>query len=207
LILVIDNYDSFVHNLARYFRLQGCETRVIRNDAISLDEIDRLSPEAIVISPGPCTPLEAGCSIEVIQRFAGQAPILGICLGHQAIVQAFGGRIVLANEPMHGRASLITHDGSSMFHSLPNPFTAGRYHSLVAEKTTMPECLRVSAKSEDFSIMAIEHEAFPIVGLQFHPESVLTTDGNRLIENFLRLAGIRPTATLPANYSDLSANQ
>jgi anthranilate synthase/aminodeoxychorismate synthase-like glutamine amidotransferase len=207
LILLIDNYDSFVHNLARYFRLQGCETHVARNDALSIAEIEKLSPAAIVVSPGPGTPTGAGCSVEVIEKFADRTPIVGICLGHQAIVQAFGGRIIRANEPLHGRESSIHHDGSAMFESIPNPFTAGRYHSLVAEKDTLPDCLRVTAKSEDFSIMAVEHENYPIIGLQFHPESVLTTDGNRMIQNFLRLAGLHPATSLPVYSSNRSANQ
>jgi anthranilate synthase/aminodeoxychorismate synthase-like glutamine amidotransferase len=163
---------------------------VFRNDAIDRDRVAALAPEAIVISPGPCTPHEAGRSIEIIQGFSGQIPMLGICLGHQALVQAFGGKIVSANEPMHGRESEIQHFGTEMFENIPSPFLAGRYHSLVAEKQSLPSCFEITARSEDFSIMAVEHRTLPLVGLQFHPESILSPCGSQLIHNFLAIAGI-----------------
>jgi anthranilate synthase/aminodeoxychorismate synthase-like glutamine amidotransferase len=184
-ILVIDNYDSFVHNLARYFRRLGCETLVVRNDAVTVDEILNLAPQAIVISPGPGTPLEAGISISTIKACADTTPILGVCLGHQAIVQAFEGSVVQSHRPMHGRESEITHSGAKMFRGIPSPFTAGRYHSLIANQDDLPRCLSVTARSADGTIMAVEHVARPIVGLQFHPESILTPHGEQLIGNFL----------------------
>lgn len=190
MILVIDNYDSFVHNLARYFRQLGCETVVVRNDKIDVEQVKRLSPQAIVISPGPCTPNEAGCSIELVKQFGSTIPILGICLGHQAIVQALGGSIVRAHEPMHGRQSSVSHFRSKMFTDIPSPFVAGRYHSLVADKMDLPAKLRVTAKTDDGTIMAVEHKTWPLVGLQFHPESILTECGYQLLINFLRTAGI-----------------
>jgi anthranilate synthase/aminodeoxychorismate synthase-like glutamine amidotransferase len=190
LILVIDNYDSFVHNLARYFRQLGFDTEVARNDALTAAEVAQMNPSAIVISPGPCTPNEAGCSLDIIRTCHRSTPILGVCLGHQAIVQAFGGQIVPANQPMHGRESEIVHVGSKMFTGIPSPFVAGRYHSLVADKISLPTCLQITARTEDHTIMAVEHETLPIVGFQFHPESILTQQGYILIQNFLRLAGI-----------------
>lgn len=193
MILVIDNYDSFVHNLARYFRQLGCETKVVRNDAISIEEIQRLNPSAIVLSPGPCDPDQAGVCLQVIQQFQTSKPILGVCLGHQAIIQAFGGTIVGAHEPMHGRDSQVEHSRSSMFTGVPSPFMAARYHSLVGQPQTIPDCLNVTAHTADqtvMAIMAVQHQTLPIVGLQFHPESVLTDCGYRLISNFLTLAKI-----------------
>jgi len=185
MILIIDNYDSFVHNLARYFRQLGHQTMVIRNDR----EIPReLKPSAIVISPGPCTPDESGCSIEVIKSFGSRIPMLGVCLGHQAIVRAFGGQIVRAAEPMHGRASDVFHQGDELFANLPSPLTAGRYHSLVADRHSLPNCLHVIATADDGTIMAIRHREFPIFGVQFHPESILTPNGYQLLTNFLTLA-------------------
>ncbi len=191
MILVIDNYDSFVHNLARYFRQLGCQTVVVRNDKIDVTQVQELQPEAIVISPGPCTPNEAGCSIELVTRFAESIPILGICLGHQAIVQALGGSIVLANEPVHGRQSSVLHSGSRMFDNIPRCFLAGRYHSLVANLSRLPVDLAVTARTEDGTIMAVEHETRPLVGLQFHPESILTDCGYQLLINFMNIAGIK----------------
>ena len=190
LILVIDNFDSFVHNLARYFRQLGCSTKVVRNDQVTVDEVFELNPTAIVISPGPCTPDKAGCSLDVIRSCHLKIPMLGVCLGHQAIVQAFGGQIVQANQPMHGRESEVIHDGSIMFDGITAPFLAGRYHSLVADKNSLPECFQITARTDDHTIMAVEHETLPIVGLQFHPESILTQHGYLLILNFLRLAEI-----------------
>jgi anthranilate synthase/aminodeoxychorismate synthase-like glutamine amidotransferase len=190
MILVIDNYDSFVHNLARYFRQLGCNTRIVRNDAITLAEISELKPTAIVISPGPSAPDDAGISLSVVQTFADSIPILGVCLGHQAIVQSFGGTIVPSHQPMHGRASTVLHVNSPMFRDIPSPFTAGRYHSLIAEKTNLPDCLTATARTDDHTIMAVEHHSLPIVGLQFHPESILTEKGYQLIFNFLKIAQI-----------------
>lgn len=190
MILVIDNYDSFVHNLARYIRQLGCETTVLRNDVVDPDRIGILAPQAIVLSPGPCTPDEAGCCLDVVKQFCSRIPILGICLGHQVLVQALGGTIVQASEPIHGRQSEIHHDGSEMFDQVPTPFVAGRYHSLVAAKTNLPPELRVTATTNDGIIMAVQHQMNPVVGLQFHPESILTECGYRLLVNFMKLANI-----------------
>jgi len=185
MILVIDNYDSFVHNLARYVRELGWATEVVRNDAIDLDWIADRRPSHIVISPGPCTPNEAGISIALIERFGPSVPILGVCLGHQCIGQAFGGKVVRAQRPMHGKTSLIRHDGGGIFDGLPNPLRATRYHSLVVAKDQLPADLAISAESEEGEIMALRHRRFPIVGLQFHPEAVLTERGYDLLRNFL----------------------
>ena len=185
MILVIDNYDSFVHNLARYLRELGWSTQVVRNDGFSLDEIAALKPSHIVISPGPCTPNEAGISVATVRRFGPTMPILGVCLGHQSIGQAFGGRIVRARRPMHGKTSMIRHDGSGIFAGLPNPLRATRYHSLVVAKEDLPEDLVITAESQEGEIMALAHRRQPIVGLQFHPEAVLTEHGYDLLRNFL----------------------
>jgi len=187
MILLIDNYDSFTYNLAQLLGQLGQELLVRRNDRISLDEVAALRPERIVISPGPCTPREAGISVELIRRFAAEIPILGVCLGHQAIGQAFGGRVVRAPRLMHGKTSQIRHDGRTLFRGLPRPFTATRYHSLMVERRTLPRCLAVSAVSEDGVIMGFRHREYPVEGVQFHPESVLTPTGAQLLENFLRL--------------------
>lgn len=189
MILLIDNYDSFVHNLARYFQRLGHPTRVIRNDETDPSHIRRLRPAAVVISPGPCAPRQAGCSVEVVRQLAGEVPVLGVCLGHQAIAEAFGGRIVRAPVPMHGRTSPVVHDGRGVFEGLPQPLTVARYHSLAVEEASLPDCLEVSARAEPNVVMAVRHRALPIVGLQFHPESVLTDHGYRLLANFLRRAG------------------
>jgi anthranilate synthase/aminodeoxychorismate synthase-like glutamine amidotransferase len=190
MILLIDNYDSFVHNLARYLRRLSHETVVMRNDAVTIEQIDRLRPQAIVLSPGPCTPNEAGVSLEVVREFSGKVPLLGVCLGHQTIGQAFGGNIVRAGEPMHGRTSLVDHLGRSLFAGLPNPMTACRYHSLVIERASLPTCLEVTASTSDGSIMAVQHREHATYGVQFHPEAILTQGGYRLLANFLELAGI-----------------
>jgi anthranilate synthase/aminodeoxychorismate synthase-like glutamine amidotransferase len=184
-ILVIDNYDSFVHNLARYLRELGWSTQVVRNDGFSLDEIAALKPSHIVISPGPCTPNEAGISVATVRRFGPSIPILGGCLGHQSIGQAFGGRIVRARRPMHGKTSMIRHKGAGVFANLPNPLRATRYHSLVVAKEDLPEDLVITAESQEGEIMALAHRRYPIVGLQFHPEAVLTEHGYDLLRNFL----------------------
>jgi anthranilate synthase/aminodeoxychorismate synthase-like glutamine amidotransferase len=189
MILLIDNYDSFVHNLARYFEELGCETDVARNDAITVDEIRRRKPQAIVLSPGPCTPREAGICGKLVRDLGPTTPILGVCLGHQAIVDALGGRIIRAPQPVHGRTSLISHGGERLFAGLPNPLRATRYHSLIADDSLLPRVLRVTARSEEGLIMALEHDTWPVFGVQFHPESVLTQSGHQLLANFLTLAG------------------
>jgi len=194
LILLIDNYDSFVHNLARYFQRLGQETVVMRNDAMTVAEVRRRKPLAIVLSPGPCTPAEAGCSVEVVRELQDELPILGVCLGHQAIAAALGGRIIRAPEPRHGRTSRIEHAAGGLFEELPSPLTVCRYHSLVVEEASLPSPLRVTARSEDGAIMALEHASRPIFGVQFHPEAALTHHGYQLLANFLRLAGVRVTA-------------
>jgi anthranilate synthase/aminodeoxychorismate synthase-like glutamine amidotransferase len=185
MILVIDNYDSFVHNLARYLRELGRETLVLRNDAVSLDDIAALAPSHIVISPGPCTPNEAGVSVAAVRRFGPSIPVLGVCLGHQAIGQACGGRVVRAKRPMHGKTSLVRHDGAGIFAGLPNPLRATRYHSLVVAREDLPDDLAIAAESEDGEIMALAHRRWPVIGLQFHPEAVLTEHGHDLLRNFL----------------------
>ncbi|WP_457570052.1 anthranilate synthase component II [Desulfurobacterium sp.] len=187
MILMIDNYDSFTYNVVQYFGTLGADIIVKRNDKITLDEIEKLNPEAIVISPGPCTPKEAGISVEVIKNFAGKLPILGICLGHQSIGYAFGAEIIRAKKLMHGKASLIEHDGKYLFEGMKNPFSAIRYHSLVIDRKTLPEEFEITAESkDDKEIMGIRHKKFPLFGVQFHPESILTEDGLKLIENFLK---------------------
>ena len=193
MILLIDNYDSFVFNLARYFRELNCEVVVVRNDALSINEIVAMQPEAIVLSPGPCTPNEAGICLEVVRQLGSTMPILGVCLGHQAIAAALGGDVVRAPEPVHGRVSLVEHSGERIFAELPNPLIATRYHSLVVPEGTLPRCLRVTArtKSADRLVMGLEHTEWPMFGLQFHPESVLTSGGHRLLQNFLVAAGLR----------------
>jgi anthranilate synthase component II len=187
MILLIDNYDSFTYNLVQYLGELGAEVEVYRNDQITLDEIERLSPERIVISPGPKTPREAGICLDLIQRFAGRMPILGVCLGHQAIGEAFGGRVVRAPELMHGKISSISHDERTVFAGLPNPFPATRYHSLIVERESLPACLEVSATSPSGLIMGLRHRRLKVEGVQFHPESIMTTAGKQLLENFLQL--------------------
>ena len=190
MILVIDNYDSFVHNLARYFRLLGQETVVYRNDAITVDQISQLAPAAIVISPGPCTPAQAGVSLEVVKKFSHQIPIFGVCLGHQAIVEALGGEVTRAGSPMHGRSSNVAHQQTDLFADIPSPFQVGRYHSLIAEKSNLPDCLIATAFDESGVVMAVEHRTALVFGVQFHPESILTEGGSQLLANFLNKCGI-----------------
>ena len=187
MILIIDNYDSFTYNLVQYLGELGAELEVRRNDETTVEEIQGMAPERIVISPGPKTPNEAGICLEVIQRFSGGMPILGVCLGHQAIGQAFGGRVVRAPEIMHGKTSLITHDGKTLFAGLPNPFPATRYHSLIVERSSLPDCLEISACSANGLIMGLRHREMKVEGVQFHPESVLTDAGKQLLANFLQL--------------------
>jgi anthranilate synthase/aminodeoxychorismate synthase-like glutamine amidotransferase len=189
MIVLIDNYDSFVHNLARYLRRLGLEARVVRNDAVSPDQVISWRPEAIVFSPGPCTPQEAGCSLGLVRLAVGQIPMLGVCLGHQTIGAALGGRVVRAPEPMHGRTSQVVHQGGGIFAGLPSPLTVGRYHSLMIEEHSLPEALEITARSEDGVVMAVAHRRWPIFGVQFHPESILTDGGYTLLANFVRLAG------------------
>jgi anthranilate synthase/aminodeoxychorismate synthase-like glutamine amidotransferase len=191
MILMIDNYDSFTYNLVQYLGILGAEVLVVRNDAISVDEVEGLHPQAIVISPGPCTPDQAGISVEVVKQYSGHIPILGVCLGHQSIVQAFGGKVVRAQRIMHGKTSPIEHNGSGVFDALPTPFEATRYHSLVAEEDSFPELLQITARStDDNEIMALVHGEHITHGIQFHPESILTCHGMDLLKNFLILGGV-----------------
>ena len=185
MILLIDNYDSFTYNLYQYFRELGAEVLVRRNDDITVGEVEALVPEQIVISPGPCTPNEAGVSVDLIRAMAGKVPILGVCLGHQSFGAAFGAEIVRAPRLMHGKTSLISHDGRGVFSGLPNPFIATRYHSLIVDEETLPEVLEVSARSDDGLIMGLRHRIYDIEGVQFHPESILTNSGKQLLGNFI----------------------
>lgn len=185
MILLLDNYDSFVYNLARYVRELGDTPAVYRNDALTVDDVVALAPSHVIISPGPCSPSEAGISTELVRRLGATVPILGVCLGHQAIGAAYGGEIVRAGQPMHGKTSLIHHRGQGLFRGLPSPFRATRYHSLVIAPASMPEELEVTASSEDGEIMAVQHRRHPVYGVQFHPESVLTEHGYRLVDHFL----------------------
>ncbi|MGB9711823.1 MAG: anthranilate synthase component II [Dissulfurimicrobium sp.] len=187
MLIVIDNYDSFTYNLVQALGTLGVSLRVFRNDEITLDGLERLGPDRLLISPGPCTPKEAGISMEAIRRFAGRIPILGVCLGHQAIGAAFGGEVVRAFRLMHGKTSMIYHDDRGIFKGLPNPFEAMRYHSLVVDEATLPACLEISARSELSELMGLRHKEFIIEGVQFHPESIMTTEGVRLLENFLEM--------------------
>jgi len=187
MILMIDNYDSFTYNLVQYLGELGAGIEVRRNDQTTLEEIERMAPDRIVISPGPKTPTEAGICLELVQKFSGRLPILGVCLGHQAIGQAFGGKVIRAPEIMHGKTSEIHHDGKTVFAGLPNPFPATRYHSLIVERGSLPACLEISATSPDGLIMGLRHKEMKVEGVQFHPESVLTAAGKQLLANFLRL--------------------
>ncbi len=192
MLLLIDNYDSFTYNLYQYLCELGAEVVVYRNDKITLEQIEEMAPERIVISPGPCTPNEAGISMAVIEHFAGRLPILGVCLGHQCIGQVFGGEVVRCHRLMHGKTSPIRHDGRTIFEGLPNPFDAVRYHSLIVRRETLPDCLEISAWADDEGeIMGLRHKEFIIEGVQFHPESVLTLPGKDLLANFLKLEGGR----------------
>ncbi|HEY0562704.1 MAG TPA: aminodeoxychorismate/anthranilate synthase component II [Methylophilus sp.] len=186
MLLMIDNYDSFTYNLVQYFGELGQDVQVYRNDEIDLATVAKLKPRHIVISPGPCTPNEAGISVPLIHEFAGKIPLLGVCLGHQSIGQAFGGKIVHAKQLMHGKTSLIHHENVGVFKDLPNPYTATRYHSLVIERASLPDCLEVTAWTDDEEIMGVRHKTLPIEGVQFHPESILTEHGHDLLNNFLK---------------------
>ncbi len=191
MLLMIDNYDSFTYNLVQYFMELGQEVRVVRNDEVSLADIDAAQPDYLVVSPGPCSPARAGISVAAIQHFAGRIPLLGICLGHQAIVEAFGGRVVRAGRLMHGKTSPIHHDGSTLFSGLPDPFTATRYHSLIAAQDSFPECLNITARTAEGEIMALEHRDLPVWGVQFHPESILSREGKDLLANYLNVSSLR----------------
>ena len=186
MVLMIDNYDSFTFNLVQYLGELGAAVRVARNDSISLAEVEQLNPQQIVLSPGPCTPDEAGITLQLIARFSGRIPILGVCLGHQAIGQAFGGKVVRASQVMHGKVSHIRHDGQGVFCGIPDDFIATRYHSLVIDRATLPDCLALTAQAEDGEIMGVRHKSLAVEGVQFHPEALLTEHGHRLLDNFLK---------------------
>lgn len=197
MILLIDNYDSFVHNLARYFNQLGQQTVVLRNDAVTLEMVHQLAPDAVILSPGPCTPDQAGISLDLVRQLSDQLPMLGICLGHQVIAQALGSSIIQASQPVHGQSSPVRHDGEGVFQGLPNPLTVCRYHSLVVDRPSIPASLQVSCWLDDDTVMGIRHREFPLVGVQFHPESVLTEGGYQLLAQFLELAGLAATSPIP----------
>ncbi|MDZ4655986.1 MAG: aminodeoxychorismate/anthranilate synthase component II [Bythopirellula sp.] len=203
MILLVDNYDSFVHNLARYIRRLGQETLVVRNDALDVSTVRRLAPQAIVLSPGPCTPREAGNSLALVSELYHEFPLLGVCLGHQTLAAAFGAKIIRAPEPMHGRTSQVTHDGTGLFTGIPSPFAVCRYHSLIIDEQTLPVEFSVTARSWDNIIMAFQHNQFPLHGVQFHPEATLTEHGFQLLANFLYIAGIK----VDKNISDLAESE
>ncbi|HFK1754945.1 TPA: aminodeoxychorismate/anthranilate synthase component II [Bacillus cereus] len=194
MILMIDNYDSFTFNLVQFLGELGQELVVKRNDEVTISDIENMKPDFLMISPGPCSPNEAGISMEVIKYFAGKIPIFGVCLGHQSIAQVFGGEVVRAERLMHGKTSLMHHDGKTIFSDIPNPFTATRYHSLIVKKETLPDCLEITSWTEEGEIMALRHKALPIEGVQFHPESIMTSHGKELLQNFI--CKYRPSATL-----------
>jgi para-aminobenzoate synthetase component 2 len=187
MLLMIDNYDSFTYNLVQYLGELGEDVRVYRNDKLTVEEIEALRPQRLVISPGPCTPKEAGISVDAIRHFAGRIPVLGVCLGHQSLAVAFGGEVVRADRLMHGKTSMIHHDGKTIFRALPNPFEATRYHSLLVKRATVPDCLEVSAETAEGEIMGLRHRSLGVEGVQFHPESILTAAGMDLLRNFLKL--------------------
>ena len=203
MILFIDNYDSFVHNLARYFHRLGQETRVVRHDATDVAAIRAEKPAALVLSPGPCTPDQAGCSLDVVRKLWDEIPILGVCLGHQVIAAAFGGRIVRAPEPMHGRTSAVFHHERGLFDHVPNPVTVCRYHSLIAEESSLPSSLEVTARTGDGIIMGIQHRDAAVFGLQFHPEAILTMHGYQMLANFLGLAGLDVVNKIPLRSDEI----
>ena len=186
MLLMIDNYDSFTYNLVQYFGELGQEVKVIRNDAITVDEIGQMKPDYLVISPGPCAPAQAGVSLAAIKEYAGKIPLLGVCLGHQAIGEAFGGKIIHAQQLMHGKTSPVFHKDVGVFRGLPNPITCTRYHSLAIERASLPDCLEITAETEDGEIMGVRHKTLPVEGVQFHPESILTEHGHQMLDNFLK---------------------
>ncbi|MFZ5646448.1 MAG: anthranilate synthase component II [Bacillota bacterium] len=194
MVLMVDNYDSFVYNLVQYLREMDREVVVYRNDRIDLEQVEKLNPDHIIISPGPCTPDEAGISLDLIKYFAGKIPILGVCLGHQAIGQAFGGRVVRAQRPMHGKTSVVSHDGRGVFSGLPQHLTVGRYHSLVVSPHGLPDCLEVTALTAAGEIMGLRHRLYHVEGVQFHPESILTPHGKNMLNNFLGARGVQSEA-------------
>lgn len=187
MLLILDNYDSFTYNLVQYFGELGVEMKIFRNDALTVDEVKKLAPDRICISPGPCTPNEAGISLELIRALGATTPILGVCLGHQSIGQVYGGDVVRADRLMHGKTSPIHHNGTSVFKGLPSPFEATRYHSLIVKRETLPDCLEITAWTEEGEIMGLRHKEHPVHGVQFHPESILTEHGKQMLENFLKL--------------------
>lgn len=187
MLLIIDNYDSFTYNLVQYFGELGAEMKIVRNDALTVDEVKALAPERICISPGPCTPTEAGISCDLIKAMGANTPILGVCLGHQSIGQVYGGDVIRAPRLMHGKTSPILHNNTSVFEGLPSPFEATRYHSLIVKKETLPDCLEITAWTAEDEIMGLRHKEYPVHGVQFHPESILTQDGKRILETFLKL--------------------
>ncbi|MFN5580156.1 MAG: anthranilate synthase component II [Akkermansiaceae bacterium] len=187
MLLILDNYDSFTYNLVQYFGELGVEMKIFRNDVITVDDVKKLAPEKICISPGPCTPNEAGISLELIRQLGPTTPILGVCLGHQSIGQVYGGEVVRADRLMHGKTSPIYHNGSSVFAGLPNPFEATRYHSLIVKRETLPDCLEITAWTAENEIMGLRHKDYPVHGVQFHPESILTENGKQMLETFLKL--------------------
>ena len=189
MILLIDNYDSFTYNLAQMLESMNQEVRVFRNDRIELSGMRKLGPAELVVSPGPCTPTEAGISVEAIRQFGSRIPVLGVCLGHQAIAAAYGGKVVRADQIMHGKTSLVFHDGRSLYQGLPNPFEAIRYHSLIVERRSLPDCLEVSSWTEEGEIMGLRHREYEVEGVQFHPESILTKEGPKIVHTFLRMGG------------------
>jgi anthranilate synthase/aminodeoxychorismate synthase-like glutamine amidotransferase len=191
MILMIDNYDSFTYNLVQYLQQLGAEVLVKRNDAISVEEIEALAPEAIFLSPGPCSPKEAGVTVAVIRRFHQTIPMMGVCLGHQAIGYAFGAEVVRAGRVMHGKTSPILNDGRTIFAGLPSPLTAGRYHSLIVDRESLPACLKITAETAEGEVMGLRHETYPVEGIQFHPESILTPQGKRIIRNFLNMLPVK----------------
>lgn len=205
MILLLDNYDSFVHNLARYLEQLGQQTLVLRNTAVDVAKVKELAPDALVFSPGPCRPADSGCCVNLVRTFFRKLPILGVCLGHQIIAEALGGRVVESGCPVHGRSSLVWHDGSGLFAGIPNPFVGGRYHSLVVDAASLPACLAVSARTADGTVMAIRHRRLPVVGLQFHPESILTEHGYRLLAGFLQMAGLPVPRCIPSTKGDWTA--
>jgi len=204
MILLIDNYDSFVYNLARYLQRLGQTTRVVRNDEIDVEQVRQLDPQAIVISPGPRGPRDAGCSLELVRAFSQTKPLLGVCLGHQTIAAAFGARIARAPQPMHGRISQIKHNGCGIFAGLPNPFSACRYHSLTVDENFVPSSFEVTARTSDGIVMAISHREKPVFGVQFHPESILTDPGYDVLRNFLNIANLQHAETVPTINDELS---
>lgn len=191
MILMIDNYDSFTYNLVQFLGEMGEQLQVFRNDKITIDQIAEMNPDHIVVSPGPCSPNEAGISLQVIEHFSGKIPILGVCLGHQSIAQAFGGKVIRSERLMHGKTSPVYHDGRSIFSGVPSPFTATRYHSLIVEKETLPDCLEISAWTEEGEIMGLRHKDMLVEGVQFHPESIITDYGKELLRNFIGLTGVK----------------